>query len=116
MIRGDYGASILAQSAPANTNAADLYSPPADRRAIVSQIIIANTSSGSLAATVYAHASGNTKSNATAIVPAKSIPANSYEIVTFEDGLELNESGTIGIKSGSGNDLTFTLLGRELDA
>lgn len=112
----DYGSIILAQSRPANTSASNLYSPAANRRAILSQIIICNTTGSAAAASVFADIDGTTKDQTTALIYAKSVAANDRLELLFEDGLELDEDGTIGIQSGTNDALTFTLLGRELDA
>lgn len=112
----DYGSQILAQSRPANTSAADLYSPAANKRAILSKVIVCNTTGSAAAASVFADVDGTTKDQTTALAYAKSVAANDKLEFLFEDGLELNESGTIGIQSGTNDALTFTLLGRELDA
>lgn len=111
----DFGSTILAQARPANTSAADAYSPPANRRAIVSGILVCNTTGGAVAASVFVDADGNTKDQTTALLYAKSVPANDYIQVEFVDGLELDEDGTIGVQTASNNALTFTVLGRELD-
>lgn len=112
----DYGSTILAQAAPANTSAADLYSPAANRRAIVSKIIICNVTASPAAASIFADVDGNTKTVATALLYAKSVAANDKAELLFEDGLELDEDGTLGCQSGTNDALTFTVLGRELDA
>ncbi len=112
----DFGSIILAQSRPANTSAANLYSPAANRRAIVSTIIICNTTGSAAVASVFADVDGTTKDQTTALIYAKSVAANDRLELLFEDGLELDEDGTIGIQSGTNDALTFTLLGRELDA
>lgn len=112
----DFGSTILAQSRPANTSAANLYSPAANRRAVLSRIIVCNTTASPAAASVFADTDGSTKDQTTALRYAKSVAANDAIEIEFPDGLELDEDGTIGIQSGTNDALTFTLLGRELDA
>ncbi|MGD9648766.1 MAG: hypothetical protein AB7U73_23850 [Pirellulales bacterium] len=112
----DFGSSILAQQRPANTSAADLYSPAANRRAIVSKIIVCNTTGSAANASVFADADGSTKDATTALLYAKSVAANDKVELLFEDGLELAAAGTLGCQSGTNDALTFTVLGRELDA
>lgn len=112
----DFGSTILAQSRPATTAAADLYSPAANRRAVISKIIVCNTTGSAANASLFADADGTTKDQTTALIYAKSVAANDRLELLFEDGLELDEDGTIGIQSGTNDALTFTLLGRELDA
>jgi hypothetical protein len=116
--RTDFASVILAQAAPANTSVADLYSPATHKRAIVTMIVVANTTGSAANASVFAHASGNTKTAATALMYAKSIAANTVDVtLSFPDGLELDGDvdGTIGIQSGTNNAITYTLLGRLLD-
>lgn len=118
MIALDFGATILAQSRPSGTSAGDLYSPPAGKRAIVSQIIIANTTGTAANASVFADADGNTKTEATALMFAKSIAANTTDTslsFAFQSGLELDEAGTLGCTTGTASALTFTVLGRLMD-
>lgn len=112
----DFGSIILAQSRPANTSAADLYSPAANRRAIVSKIIICNTTGSAAVASVFADVDGTTKDQTTALLYAKSVAANDKAEIVFEDGLEIGADGTLGCQTGTGDALTFTVLGRELDA
>lgn len=111
----DFGSTILAQARPANTSAADAYSPPASRRAIISGVLICNTTGSGAAASIFADADGTTKDQTTALLYAKSVAANDYLLVEFGDGLEIDEDGTIGIQTGTNDALTFTVLGRELD-
>ena len=112
----DFGSTILAQSRPANTSAANLYSPAANRRAVLSRVIVCNTTGSAANASVFADADGSTKDQTTALRYAKSVAANDSLEIEFPDGLEIGEDGTIGIQSGTNDALTFTLLGRELDA
>jgi len=111
----DFGSTILAQARPANTNAANAYSPPANRRAIISGVLICNTTGSGAAASVFADADGNTKDQTTALVYGKSVGANDYLHLEFGDGIEIDEDGTIGVQTGTNDALTFTVLGRELD-
>lgn len=115
MIDKDFGSIPLAQSIPADTAVHDLYSPAANKRAIVSAIIMANVTGSAAAASIFVDVDGNTKTTATAILYAKSIAANTTETLTFIDGLELGEDGTIGCQSGTLSAITYTVLGRKLD-
>lgn len=113
----DYGSAILAQANPAGTSAVTAYTVGTGKRAIFSQVIIANSTGSAANASVFAHATGTTKTAATALMSAKAISANSSDLtLVFEDGLEIAEGGSVGYQSGTGSALTFTFLGRLLDA
>lgn len=112
----DFGSTILAQSRPATTAAADLYSPAANRRAVISKVIVCNTTGSAANASLFADADGTTKDQTTALLYAKSVAANDKAEIVFEDGLEIGADGTLGCQTGTGDALTFTVLGRELDA
>lgn len=111
----DFGSVILAQARPTNTSTATLYSPPTNRRAKVSKIMIANTTASPAAASIFADVDGTTFDQTTAILYAKSIAANDSETIDFDDGMELADAGTIGCQSGTSSALTYTVLGRLLD-
>lgn len=112
----DHGSSILAQTNDAGTSTVVLYTVPTGRRAIISQIIVANSTAGAAAASVFAHATGTTRTAATALMYGKSIAPNTSDLsLLFDDGLEIAAGGSIGTQSGTGSALTFTLLGRLLD-
>ena len=112
-----FGSEVLGQSRPTGTGTADLYSPATNRRAIITQVVIANTTALAAAASVFCDADGNTKDGTTALMYAKSIAANTSDVtLVFADGIEIPAAGTIGIQAGTADALCFTLLGRELDA
>ncbi|MGE0373173.1 MAG: hypothetical protein AB7Q01_14995 [Gammaproteobacteria bacterium] len=115
MINDNHGSTILAQSRPPGATAVNAYSPPTSKIAVLSKVIIANTTGSAADASIYIDADGSTYDETTAILFGKSIGANDSESIEFEDGLELNEDGTIGVQTGTNDALTFTVLGRELD-
>lgn len=112
MVIDDHGNKVLAQSRPAGTGAVSLYSPSTNHYAMFKYIVIANTTALAANASVFLHASGTTYDQTTALLYAKAIAANASEFIDFADGIEIADAANVGIQTGTGNALTFTLMGR----
>ncbi len=105
--------SQLAQSRPSGTSAVTLFT--ATLRTEITALVIANTTGTAATYSIYHDNAGTTYSEATALAFSVSLAANT-SVVLFQSqgegcGLTLSKSGTLGIKSGTGNALTFTLYG-----
>jgi len=105
---------LLAQSRPSNTTATTLYT--AGMKTEVTRIIIANTT-GSAATFRLFHDDddgGTTMDETTALIWDNSIAtANYVDIQAYLDGagITIAAGGSLGIRSGTGNALTFSAYG-----
>lgn len=112
-------ASQLAQTRPANTTAATAFTAVA--RTEITLIVIANTTASAATARLFHDDDGTTYDQTTALLYDVTVPANSSLFITAEtlgSGLTVNNSkspgvaaGTIGVRTGTNNALTFTLYG-----
>lgn len=116
MINDNHGSRMLARSRPGTTNATQVYSPATNRRAIVYKIIIANTTALTANASVFLDTATTTYDQTTAVLYAKAVASNTSEYITFEDGWEIDDPANIAVQTGTANALTFTVLGRQVDA
>jgi hypothetical protein len=103
---------VLGQAAPANTSNANLYTVPASTSAIVSTLVIANTTATAALAEVYVRIAGAAAATSNAILYDASIPANST--ATFTLGMTLATTDIITIQTATANALTFTAFGSEI--
>lgn len=103
---------VLGQAAPANTSNANLYTVPASTSAIVSTLVIANTTATAALAEVYVRIAGAAAATSNAVLYDASIPANST--ATFTLGMTLATTDIITIQTGTANALTFTAFGSEI--
>jgi hypothetical protein len=103
--------SILGQSAPTDTNNANLFSVTSGTQYVVSTIAVCNTTTSAATCRIFARLAGAAAATTNAIIYDSSIPANTT--VSFTIGITLN--GTAGdiitVRSGTANALTFTAFG-----
>lgn len=100
----------LAQSAVGTGTGTLLYTAPAGYQATVTNIDVANTTSGALSFTMHLVVSGGTASAANMLFPAVSIPANT--MVQWAGNQQMRAGGFIqGIGSGAG--ITVHITGDE---
>ena len=116
MINDNHGSRMLARSRPGTTGATQVYSPPTNRRAIIYKIIIANTTALAANASVFLDTAATTYDQTTAVMYAKSVAANTTEYILFEDGWEIDDPANIAVQTNTSSALTFTVLGRQVDA
>ena len=102
----------LAQARPTDTNAATLYSRPQNTTVYLDQLFICNTTGSAANASVFHDDDGTTKDATTALRYAFSVSANTTTIMDLKMYMN-TASGTIGIQSGTGSALTYTLYGEE---
>jgi hypothetical protein len=103
---------VLGQSAPSTTSNADLYTVPSATSAVVSTVVIANTSASYATARIFVRIAGAAAAAANAIAYDISIPNNTK--VAFTDGMSLAATDIITVQTGTANALTFTLFGTEI--
>jgi hypothetical protein len=102
---------VLGQSAPADTNNADLYTVGSGKSAIVSTLSISNVTGGAVNARVFVRVAGATAAVSNAIVYDASIGANSTTALTL--GITLAATDVITVRSATGAALTFMAFGQE---
>lgn len=112
MIRAAAGVQ-LAQARPTNTSTATLYTAPSGIKIEVTRVVICNTTGSAAAASLFHDDDGTTYDQTTALRYAKSVPANDSIELEFEigSGLFVSAGGSLGIQSGTGSALTYTLYG-----
>lgn len=103
---------ILGQTEPGTTSNADLYTVPASTEAIVSTIVVANTSGTDTTFRIFVRDGGVTAATGNAIAYDTAISANSQAAFTL--GLTLSATDVITVQSATGAALTFSAFGSEL--
>ncbi len=102
---------VLGQSAPTDTNNANLYTVPAATSAIISTISISNVTGSTATARVFVRVAGATAAVSNAIVYDVSIAANSTTAMTL--GITMAATDVISVRSSTANALTFMAFGQE---
>ena len=109
LVRG----SLLAQQRPAGTSAVEGFA--ATLRTEITQIAICNTTASPVTFSIYHDDQGSsTFDQTTALQYDSTIPANSTIYLMSESmsaGWTLSRDGQIGIKTGTGNALNFSIYG-----
>ena len=103
---------ILGQSAPANTNNADLITVGTGKQQIISTLVIANTTASTATFRVFSRIAGAAAGTANAIAYDVSISANATQALTL--GITLSATDVLTVRSNTSNALTFTAFGTEL--
>jgi hypothetical protein len=102
----------LGQVAPADTNNADVYTVPSATQAVVSSIVVCNTTSSATTFRVFQRLNGAAAGTSNAIVYDQSIPANST--TSIETKITMDAADVLTVRSAVGNALTFTVNGSEI--
>lgn len=102
----------LGQVAPADTNNANLYTVPSATEAIVSSIVVCNTTSSASSFRVFQRIDGAAAAAANAV--AYDIPISANSLVSLELKLTINAGDIITVRSANADALTFTLNGSEI--
>jgi hypothetical protein len=103
---------VLGQSAPADTNNANLYTVPASTSAIVSTLVIANTTASDATARVFVRIAAAAAAASNAIAYDVNVPANGF--ITLTLGITLATTDVITIRTGTANALTFSAFGSQV--
>lgn len=104
----------LGQLRPANTSAAALYTLASGTQAYVTMIVICNTTALDATYSIYNDTDGTTYTEATALVFSDAILANETIAWQIPDSIPMFiAGGTIGVRSGTNNAITFTAYGIE---
>jgi hypothetical protein len=103
---------VLGQSAPANTSNANAYTVPALTSAVLSTIVVANTTATAATARIFVRIGGAAAAASNAIVYDTSFNGNSTTAFTI--GITLPTTDIITVQTGTANALTFTVFGSEI--
>ena len=102
----------LAQSSPAVTTAASLYTPGDGVQCVVKRIIICNTSGADAAFDVFHDDDGTTYDTTTQLYKDNTVTAGLTRVL--EDELYVDSSGNVAVASDKTAALTFSLYGEEV--
>lgn len=103
---------ILGQSAPTSTSNADLYTVGSGKSAVVSSLVINNTTASAATCRVFARIAGATAAASNALAYDVSVAANTHMALT--EGWTLAATDVVTVQTGTSNALTFTLFGSEI--
>lgn len=103
---------ILGQSAPSDTNNADLYTVPSATSAVVSTLLVTNTTATSANCRIFARQAGAAASAANAIIFDGPVPANDFTAITV--GITLAATDVLTVQTGTADALTFQAFGSEV--
>lgn len=103
---------VLGQSAPTDTNNANLYTVPSSTQTVVSSISVTNVTGTAATFRIYIRVGGATAAVGNALYYDASLGANSTLVIT--SGLTLNATDIITVRSATGSALTFQAFGSEV--
>jgi hypothetical protein len=103
---------VLGQSAPAATTAADAYTVPSLKYAVVSTITVCNRATGSATYRVSVRPNGASQADQHYIAYDASVPANDTIALTL--GLTADASDVFTVYASTAN-LSFNIFGSEID-
>lgn len=102
----------LGQAAPSSTANVDIYTVPAATQAVVSSIVVCNTTSEASSFRIFQRINGAAAGTANALAYDVEISGNS--LVSIELKLTIDAADVITIRSATANALTFTVNGSEI--
>ena len=108
-----YQEKQLGQARDNDTSTHSVYSPGAKVTAIITTVVLANTSSRSAEVNVYIDDDGTTYDESTCIAPNILIPRGASEIIMGFFPMN-NSSGNLAYKQGTANAITITAFGVEI--
>lgn len=103
---------VLGQSAPTDTNNANLYTVPSATSTVVSTVLIANTTGTSATARVFVRVAGATAAASNAVVYDLAIAGNTSTALSL--GITVAATDVISVRSSVANALTFQAFGSEV--
>ena len=104
---------VLGQSAPAATTAADVYTVPASKAAIISTLVVANRANASATFRVSVRPAGAAQANQHYLAYDVSVGANDSTALTL--GITMATTDVLTVYASSAN-LSFNAFGSEVDA
>jgi hypothetical protein len=103
---------VLGQSAPTDTANANLYTVGAGKSAVVSTILVTNTTGTAATCRLFVRVAGATAAASNAVIYEASVPANDFKAITI--GVTLAATDILTVQSGTANSLTFQAFGSEI--
>lgn len=103
---------VLGQSAPANTNNADLYTTPSATATVVSTITVANITATAATFRIAVRPAGAAAANQHWIAYDVSLGGNDATTLTL--GITLAATDVLTVRSGTANALAFSAFGVEI--
>lgn len=103
---------ILGQASPSDTSNADLYTVPAETSAVISTLMISNTTTVEATCRIFARQAGAAPATTNAIIYDGAIAGNDFKAITV--GITLAASDVITVQSGTADALTFQAFGSEV--
>lgn len=108
--------TLLAQARPSGTSAVEGYAAPSQQKVEITRIVVTNTTGSAANASLFHDdAGGSTFDQTTAVhAYAKAVPANDSLVIeasSIGTGITLSAGGQLGIQTGTGSALTFSVYG-----
>jgi hypothetical protein len=103
---------VLGQSAPAATTAADAYTVPSLKYAVVSTITVANRGTGAATYRLSVRPNGDAQANQHYIAYDAAVPANDTIALTL--GLTADAADVFTVYASTAN-VSFNIFGSEID-
>jgi len=103
---------VLGQAAPADTANADLYTVPASTEAVVSTLLVTNTTAADATCRIFVRVAGAAAAASNAIIYDGTAGANDFVAITV--GITLAATDVITVQSGTADALTFQAFGSEI--
>lgn len=103
---------VLGQSAPSDTNNANLYTVPSATQTIVSTISVTNDTTSSATFRIYVRVAGAAAGAVNALYFDAPLAANTTMLATA--GVTLSAGDIITVQTGTANALTFQAFGSEI--
>ncbi len=103
---------ILGQSAPADTNDANLYTVPAGTETVISTLSVTNDTGSTATFRIYLRKNGAAAGAVNALYFDAPLAANSTMLATA--GFTLSAGDIITVRTGTGNALGFQAFGSEI--
>jgi hypothetical protein len=103
---------ILGQSAPTDTNNADMITVGSGKSMVISTLHVANTTTSYATCRIFVRIAGASAAASNAIAYDATIPANDTKSLTL--GITLGATDVITVRSSVSNALTFHAFGSEI--
>jgi hypothetical protein len=103
---------ILGQSAPTDTNNANLITVASAKSQIISTLHIANSTTSDATCRVFARIGAATAAASNALIYDVTVPGSGF--IALTEGITLAATDVLTVRSGTANALTFTAFGTEI--
>lgn len=107
-----FGYKVLGQASPTNTSNTNIYTVPAGREAIISNIAVANVTGTAALYEIYVRVAGAAAGTANALVFDASAAGNTTTFI--QGGITLSAGDIITVQSGTPGAFAFHVFGTEV--